>query len=79
MCPNKETVIRTVIMFITLLNSVLVMCNKNPLPYSETQLYAALSGIMSVVSTLWAWWKNNSFTVSARMADEYMKKLKGRG
>ena len=79
MKPNKETIIRTIITFVALLNSVLVMCNKNPLPYSKTQLYAALSGIMSVLSTLWAWWKNNSFTVSARMADEYMKKLKGRG
>ena len=79
MCPNKETVIRTVITFITLLNSILVMCGKNPVPYGETQLYTALSCIISVVSTLWAWWKNNSFTVSARMADEYMQKLKGRG
>ena len=29
MKPNKETIIRTVITFIALLNSVLVMCNKN--------------------------------------------------
>lgn len=78
MKPNKETIIRTVITFIALLNSVLVMCNKNPLPYSETQLYAALSGIMSVLSTLWAWWKNNSFTQEAIEADEVLRELKGR-
>ena len=78
MKPNKETIIRTVITFIALLNSVLVMCNKNPLPYSETQLYAALSGIMSVLSTLWAWWKNNSFTQKAIEADEVLRELKGR-
>ena len=78
MKPNKETIIRTVITFVALLNSVLVMCNKNPLPYSETQLYAALSGIMSVLSTLWAWWKNNSFTQEAIEADEVLRELKGR-
>ena len=78
MKPNKETIIRTVITFIALLNSVLVMCNKNPLPYSETQLYAALSGIMSVLSTLWSWWKNNSFTQEAIEADEVLRELKGR-
>ena len=78
MKPNKETIIRTIITFIALLNSVLVMCNKNPLPYSETQLYAALSGIMSVLSTLWAWWKNNSFTQEAIEADEVLRELKGR-
>ena len=78
MKPNKETIIRTVITFVALLNSVLVMCNKNPLPYSETQLYAALSGIMSVLSTLWSWWKNNSFTQEAIEADEVLRELKGR-
>lgn len=78
MKPNKETIIRTVITFVALLNSVLVMCGKNPLPYSETQLYAALSGIMSVLSTLWAWWKNNSFTQEAIEADEVLRELKGR-
>lgn len=78
MKPNKETIIRTIITFMALLNSVLVMCNKNPLPYSETQLYAALSGIMSVLSTLWSWWKNNSFTQEAIEADELLRELKGR-
>lgn len=78
MKPNKETIIRTIITFVALLNSVLVMCNKNPLPYSETQLYAALSGIMSVLSTLWSWWKNNSFTQEAIEADEVLRELKGR-
>ena len=78
MKPNKETITRTIITFVALLNSVLVMCNKNPLPYSETQLYAALSGIMSVLSTLWSWWKNNSFTQEAIEADEVLRELKGR-
>ena len=78
MKPNKETIIRTIITFVALLNSVLVMCNKNPLPYSETQLYAALSGIMSALSTLWSWWKNNSFTQEAIEADEVLRELKGR-
>ena len=78
MKPSKKTIIRTVITFATLLNSVLVLFNKNPLPYSETQIYAAISGIIGVLSTLWAWWKNNSFTQEAIEADKLLRELKGR-
>lgn len=73
---KKETWIRTIITFIALVNSVLIMLNKNPLPYSEDEMYVGISGIFTVLTTLWSWWKNNSFTAPALLADEYFKDLK---
>lgn len=73
---KKETVIRTIVLIIALINSILTMCNINPLPFSDEQIYQGVSAIVTIAATLWAWWKNNSFTKEAIEADEYKKKIK---
>lgn len=73
---SKETIIRTVILFVALINSMLTMIGKNPLPFSESDVYQIISNIGTVAATLWAWWKNNSFTDAAIKADEYKDALK---
>lgn len=73
---TKETVIRTIILALALINNVLTMLGKNPIPYSETAIYEIVSTIFTVAASIWAWWKNNSFTKSAIKADEMMKELK---
>lgn len=73
---SKETIIRTIVFFVTIVNNILTMSGKNPLPFSEDEVYMALSGIATGIASIWAWWKNNSFTKPAIEADEYMKGLK---
>lgn len=73
---SKDTIIRTIVLFFTLINMVLTTLGKNPLPFSEDELYLALTEITTVAATIWAWWKNNSFTQNAIMADTYLKDLK---
>lgn len=74
---SKETCIRTVVLILALVNQVLTVLNKNPLPFSEEEIYEALSAVATVVASLWAWWKNNSFTAAAVEADRYLTALKG--
>ena len=71
-----ETIIRAIVIFVTLVNTILTMSGKNPLPFAEDELYAWLSAAATVAATLWAWWKNNSFTPEAIQADEYLAELK---
>lgn len=72
---KKETIIRTIVLVITLFNSVITMCGINPLPFSDDEIYTGVSAMVSVVVSLWAWWKNNSFTKKAIKADEYKQNL----
>ena len=72
---KKETIIRTIVLFIVMINNILILCGMNPLPFSEDQLYENISAIVTVLVTLWAWWKNNSFTKKAVKADKYKDSL----
>ncbi|MBQ7090040.1 MAG: phage holin [Clostridia bacterium] len=74
---KKETVIRTVVLLLSLLNQLLTLFGKNPLPFSDTAVYEAVSLLCTVGASLWAWWKNNSFTPAAIAADVYLQQLKG--
>lgn len=74
---KTETWIRTVVLAVSLLNQVLTALGKNPLPFSDDAVYEALSAGVTAAASLWAWWKNNSFTAEAVEADRYLERLKG--
>ncbi len=73
---TTETIVRTIVLVITLVNQVLTMFGKNPLPFAEDELYAMFTAAATIAATLWAWWKNNSFTPAAIEADKYLAELK---
>ena len=74
---SKDTIIRTIVTFVALVNSVLTMIGKNPLPFSDEEVYLFFSTLLTVFSTIWSWWKNNSFSYEAIKADKIMSELKG--
>lgn len=75
MKTKTETIIRTVLLALALLNQILLALGKNPLPFSEDELYRIFSALATAAGALWAWWKNNSFTKNALRADEYLEAL----
>ena len=73
------TLVRTVTLVVALLNLVLTSFGKNPLPFSDEQIYTGLSALVTAAAALAAWWKNNSFTCCARQADEVLRVLQQEG
>lgn len=73
---STDTIVRTIVLGIALLNQILTMCGINPLPWSEDEAYTITSTIVTAVASIWAWWKNNSFTKAAIEADKELKELK---
>lgn len=69
---------RLSVLLILLVNQFLVTLGWNPLPFSEEQIYEAVSGVATFAAAVWAWWKNNNMTKEAQEADEHLKRLKGR-
>lgn len=64
-----ETIVRTVVLFIALGNQILAICGREAFPVTEDQIYQIVTLIVTIGTSVWAWWKNNSFTKSAIEAD----------
>ncbi|MCY7691542.1 phage holin [Bacillus altitudinis] len=77
---DKGTVVRTVLLFIALINQTLVMFGQTVLPISEEQvqtvgeaLYVAGSTIFTMVTAVIAWFKNNYVTSKGKKQKEVLK------
>ena len=70
-----DTVIRTIVLIIALLNQGLAIYGKESFPITEDQVYQTVTLVATIVSAVWAWWKNNSFTKNAIAADNVLDKL----
>ena len=73
---SVETIVRTIVLAVTMINQLLTSIGKNPLPFAEDTLYEFLTTAATIAAAAWAWWKNNSFTQAAIAADEYYAKVK---
>lgn len=73
---TTDTWARTIFLFVALLNQLLAIFGKGTLDFTEDEIYQAVSMIATFVSTILAWWKNNSFTQAAQVGDEMMKDIK---
>lgn len=70
------TVVRTVVLFLAIVNQVLAIFGKSIIPIQEEQINMLITTGWTVISALVAWWKNNSFTKAAIEADKVMENLK---
>ena len=75
---TSGTIARTVILILALVNQVLTATGHSVINISDENVNTLISTGFTIVSALIAWWKNNSFTQAAIMADEVMKEDKSR-
>ena len=72
---KPETVARTFVLVLALINQCLSAAGKSPLPIDNETLEQLVTAGITTTAALWAWWKNNSFTQNALQADVYMTNL----
>lgn len=63
---SKGAWFRVVFLAFALLNQLLVVYGKSPLPFTEAQLEQLFSIIWTSVAAIIAWWKDNDWTEKAR-------------
>lgn len=73
---DKATIVRTIILFLSLVNVVLQLFGIKALPISNELVNEVVSVGLLFYSAVSSWWHNNSFTTPAKQADEYLKELK---
>ncbi len=73
---TKATILRTVMLFIVVINYLLTKFGVELIKVSENEVLAVIEMVISVLSIIAAWWYNNSFSEKARRADLFLKNLK---
>ena len=71
--PSAGTVARLICLILTLVNQVLVITGHSPLPFDLGEAEAWIATGLTAAASLWAYWKNNSWTKEAINADEVMR------
>lgn len=71
-----KAITNLIIALVLLVNAILTAMGKSPLPFSEGETQEMVSYALSVIGTLWAWWKNNNLTVEAETGQQILNELK---
>ena len=51
--------VRTLVLFLALLNQLLMVFGYSILPISEEQFGELLTALFTAIASLWTWWKDN--------------------
>ena len=70
------TIVRTALLTLALVNQMLVYSGHSVLPITDATLEMIITNGFTLVMSLLAWWKNNSFTKKAIVADQVLKASK---
>ena len=73
---SKGTLIRTALLILAILNNLLAVFGKSPLPIEDETVEEVISFLFTTGTAVAAWWKNNSFSDAALKADAVLRQLK---
>lgn len=73
---SAGTIIRTLCLILALTNLVLESCGKKILPISDEQISELVTLVFTIATSVVGFWKNNSFTEEAIIADGIMHDMK---
>ena len=73
---ESGTIVRTALLGLALTNQILSATGHPVLPIEDAQVENLITTSMTVGTSLWGWWKNNSFTPEAIEGDKRMHDLK---
>ena len=73
---KKATIVRTIILAVAIVNSILTSRGMGFKVFMNDQLANLLADLFMAVASIVAFWYNNSFTKEAIEADEYLADLR---
>lgn len=63
---ETATVVRTLALGVAFVNQLLAAFGISPLPFDAEAVELVLSTVITGIISVWAWWKDNDITKSAR-------------
>ena len=76
---QPDTIARTIVLALALLNQILAIMGNGTIEIAENDVYQVVSLLFTIITSIVAWWWNNSFTQHAIRADKYLDGLRNGG
>lgn len=67
---TAQTWARTLVLLLALISQLAVILGKRSEAIDIDQWQEYATYILTVIGSVWSWWKNNSFTKNAQVADD---------
>ncbi|WP_018934317.1 phage holin [Gracilibacillus lacisalsi] len=68
--------VRLIAFTIASINTGFTIAGNPLLPFGSEQIVEGVSIVANTAAGIWVYWKNNSFTFAAKVADDHLKQLK---
>lgn len=69
---TAQTWTRTLVLVLALISQLCVILGKRSEAIDVDQWQEYVTYALTVIGSIWAWWKNNSFTKNAQTADKVL-------
>lgn len=73
---RTNAIARLIVLIILLGNQIMVMFGMEPLPYSDEEIYKAVSSVLAFGFSIYTWWKHNNITSEAEETQKILKQKK---
>lgn len=70
---TAQTWARTLVLLLALISQLAVILGKRSEAIDIEQWQEYVTYALTVIGSVWAWWKNNSFTGNAQKADKMLR------
>lgn len=70
---SVQTWARTIVLLLALISQLCVLLGKKSNAINVDQWQEYVTYILTVIGSVWSWWKNNSFSEKAQKADKMLK------
>lgn len=73
---TKATIVRTILVFLVIINFCLEKCGYDVIPADESVILMFVETGIEIAVIIVGFWKNNSYSKKAIQADEFLKQLR---
>lgn len=73
---KSNAIVRLVVLVVLIINQTLITLGYEPLPFSDEQIYEAISIVALTIGTIYVWWRNNNLTDEALAGQGEIERLK---
>lgn len=73
---SKNTIVRTILVLLVIINFVLERMGVDIIPADESTILMFVETIIEIAILVVGFWKNNSFSPNAIKADKFLKELR---